>query len=391
MRIVASSPIRVLVAEDNAVMRAVLAEFIDCEPTLELIGVVADATQAIAVATSLRPAVALLDVRMPGGGAMAARGIKRCSPGTRVLALSVDSRRARVLEMLAAGADGYLMKDTPFAAIVTAITRAAAGQGSPSVEVTTGVIHQLAQQLGILRSSQETAPSREQRVRHASREGILSVVFEPICSLAGQTVGAEALARFAWGPRQSPDRWFAEARAAGLLVELEIAAARTALAALPALPEPFYLTIRVSPAVLVRDAFRRLLEQADSARVVVEITEQARIDDCQGLRHALATLRAHGTRVAIDSFGVFANARHILRLEPEFIKLDHSLIAGIETPGPRQAIATALIAFGERIGATVIAQGIERAPQVTTLVEFGVRYGQGHVFARPAPLSIPQT
>jgi EAL domain-containing protein (putative c-di-GMP-specific phosphodiesterase class I) len=56
-------------------------------------------------------------------------------------------------------------------------------------------------------------------------------------------------------------------------------------------------------------------------------------------------------------------------------------MAGIVTPGPRQTLAMALIAFGEKIDATVIAEGIERAPQVTTLVELGVRYGQGPLFA----------
>jgi EAL domain-containing protein (putative c-di-GMP-specific phosphodiesterase class I) len=124
-----------------------------------------------------------------------------------------------------------------------------------------------------------------------------------------------------------------------------------------------------------------LLEQADSARVVVEIADHALFDDCLRHRRALAVLRAHGARVAIGSTGVFANVGDTRRLQPEFIKLDRSLIAGIATPGPRQALAMTLIAFGEKIDATVIAEGIERAPQATTLVELGVRYGQGPLFA----------
>jgi EAL domain-containing protein (putative c-di-GMP-specific phosphodiesterase class I) len=362
MRVAASSPIRVLIAEDDAVLRAVLAELIGQEPTLELTGAVADASQAIAAATSQRPAVALLDMRMPGGGARAVRGIKRCSPATRVLALSVENRRARVLEMLAAGADGHVVKGAPFAAIVTAIRRSAATR----------------QQRGIRQRAQEGV--REQRVRHTSPEGILSVIFEPICTLAGKTIGAEALARFARAPRPRTGR-LAPALSSGLFVELEIAAAGAALATLPSLPEPLYLTIRVSPATLASDAFRCLLEQADSARVVVEIADHALFDDCLRHRRALAALRAHGTRVAIGSTGVFANFDNARRLQPEFIKLHRSLMAGIVTPGPRQTLAMALIAFGEKIDATVIAEGIERAPQVTTLVELGVRYGQGPLFA----------
>jgi EAL domain-containing protein (putative c-di-GMP-specific phosphodiesterase class I) len=165
------------------------------------------------------------------------------------------------------------------------------------------------------------------------------------------------------------------------LLQLEVAAARAALAELPSLPEPLYVRIRVSLAILLLDAFRSLLERADSARVVVEIADHARFDDSLGLRRALSGLRARGARVAIDSTGVFANIRNAHRLRPEFMKLDRSLIAGVATPGPRQALAATVIAFGERIDATVIADGIDCAPQVTTLVDLGVRYGQGPLFA----------
>jgi EAL domain-containing protein (putative c-di-GMP-specific phosphodiesterase class I) len=281
-----------------------------------------------------------------------------------VLALSVGNRQARVIEMLAAGADGYLPKAAPFATIVAAIKRSAGGR----------------QQQRIRQSPGGQARNRAQLVDRACPEGILSVTFEPICTLAGKTVGAEARARFARFLRQAP-ACRAEACPGAPLAQLEIAASRAALAELPSFPEPLYLKIRVSPATLLLDAFRSLLEQADSARVVVEIVDHARFDDSLGLRRALSTLRAHGVRVAIDSTGVFANVRNAHRLRPEFIKLDRSLIAGIATPGPRQALATTVIAFGETIDATVVADGIERAPQITTLVDLGVRFGQGPLFA----------
>jgi DNA-binding NarL/FixJ family response regulator len=375
----------VLLAEDNAVMRTVLAEFIEREPTLELTAVVTDAAQAIAAATSKRPAVALLDVRMPGGGAMAARGIKRCSPETRVLALSVDGRRARVVEMLEAGADGYLVKDTPFAAIVTAITRAAAGRSTFSAEISIGVGHELAQWPSALRNRRKMPRSRGQRAPGASRDAILGAVFEPICTLAGRRVGAEVRACFAGGLHQASDGWSAEAPAAGREVQLELATARAAFAALASLPEPLYVTIGVSQTTLERDAFRRLLDEADGARVVVEIAGHSGMEHCEGQRGVPAMLRARGVRLAVGSIGVLACARDVLQLAPEFIKLDPSLVAGIEHPGPRQALAAALIAFGEKIDATVIAQGVERTEQLMTLCELGVRYGQGNLLSPSAP------
>jgi DNA-binding NarL/FixJ family response regulator len=136
--------IRVLIAEEDADARAALASLVSAEPTLELTDSVADAAQAILVSMRDKPAVAVLDVHIPGGGAIAARGIKRCSPKTRVLALSPGDDRETVLEMLEAGADGYLMKGSSTETILTSIERSARGQGSLSVEVTGGVIEELA-------------------------------------------------------------------------------------------------------------------------------------------------------------------------------------------------------------------------------------------------------
>jgi EAL domain-containing protein (putative c-di-GMP-specific phosphodiesterase class I) len=306
-----------------------------------------------------------------------------------VLALSAHSDRARVLEMLEAGADGYLVKGTPLRDIVTAITDAASGQGILSSEVAGEVIQELVEQLNASRRDQHLAGNREQRVRDALTHGNLSMVFQPICTLGGDTVGAESLARFASKPRQGPERWFADAVEVGLLLELEIAAAREALTALPALPQPLYLTINVSPSTLASTEFRHLLAETDGARVVVEITEHAPINDYKSMRKTLATLRALGTRIAIDDAGAgFASLRHILRLEPDFIKLDRSLIDGIETNESLQALAAGLISFGEKINAKIIAEGIERASEVETLLELGVRYGQGFFFARPAALPV---
>jgi EAL domain-containing protein (putative c-di-GMP-specific phosphodiesterase class I)/CheY-like chemotaxis protein len=385
-----STPIRVLVADDDVQVCEILAALIEAEPLLELTDAVSDAEQAILAAARRPPTVALVDVRMPGGGEMATRGIKRVSPETRVLALTASDDRATVLGMLAAGADGYLVKGISVDAIVAAIRRAAAGQGSLSAEVTGDVIQELSERLHAHWRSEEYSRGREERVRHALEEGVLRMVFQPICTLTGDTVGAEALARFDCEPQQGPDRWFAEAADAGLLLELEIAAAEMALEALPSLPDPLYLAINVSPTTLGSIAFQRLLEQSDSARVVVEITEHAPIHNYESLGQSLAALRGLGARIAIDDAGAgFASLRHILRLEPDFIKLDRALISGIDADRSLQALAAGLISFAAKIDAAIIAEGIERRQEIEMLLELGVRFGQGYLFARPAPLPLP--
>jgi EAL domain-containing protein (putative c-di-GMP-specific phosphodiesterase class I)/DNA-binding NarL/FixJ family response regulator len=385
-----ASPIRVLIAEEDDVARDELATLVRSEPSLELADAVSDAAEAILVSMREKPAVAVLDVRIPGGGASAARGIKRCSPQTRILALSVQDDRETVLEMLEAGADGYLVKGSSADIIVTSIERASRGQGSLSVEVTGGVIEELAGLLHARRRSEERSQRREERIRRVLDDDLLHTVYQPICTLAGSTVGAEALARFRGPPSRGPLRWFAEADEVGLLRELELAAVRVALTALPDLPEHIFLSVNVSPSTLATAGFLRLIAGSDSARVVVEITEHARINDYDSLGEALDAVRAFGVRVAIDDAGAgFASLRHILRLEPEFIKLDRTLIDGIEADRSRQALAAGLISFAEKIDATIVAEGIERPAEVEALSDLGVRYGQGYFFARPAPLPLP--
>jgi len=133
-------PIRVVLAEDEREFREALADLIDGAPGLELVAAVADGRQAIEVAGALQPDVAVIDVRMPEvGGVDAARGIKESSPGTRVLALSAFDDRASVLEMLEAGAVGYLLKGVAAGRIVESIEAAAAGGSALSAEVAGGV------------------------------------------------------------------------------------------------------------------------------------------------------------------------------------------------------------------------------------------------------------
>src|SRR5207253_8020828 len=93
----ATRRVSVLIAEDDGPVRDALAALIRSEPGLKLIGAAKDADEAVRLAAEMRPDVALLDVRMPGGGGVtAARELKRCSPGTRVVALSASGERESV-------------------------------------------------------------------------------------------------------------------------------------------------------------------------------------------------------------------------------------------------------------------------------------------------------
>ena len=123
--------IRVLIAEDDEGVREILASVVRSEPELELAGSVADAEQAIQVAGEQLPDVALVDVRMPGGGPSATRGIKLRSPRTSVLAFSAHDDVRTMQEMYEAGADGYIVKGSNVTAIVATIQHAGAVASLP--------------------------------------------------------------------------------------------------------------------------------------------------------------------------------------------------------------------------------------------------------------------
>src|SRR5439155_24947234 len=137
-----------MIADDEPALRHALASLFAHEDGLVLVGEAGDADQAIEVAVERRPDIALVDVNMPaGGGPRAARGIIRVSPQTRVIALSAFEDRPTVLEMLRAGAVGYLVKGSAAEHIVDSIVRVMSGGTSLSTEVVGGIVQELASQL----------------------------------------------------------------------------------------------------------------------------------------------------------------------------------------------------------------------------------------------------
>ncbi len=382
--------IRVLIADDEEAVLDVLHALMASEPDLEVAGAATDAETAIELAAREQPDVALLDVRMPGGGGpRAAREILRRSPPTKVIALSAHEEVDSVLEMLRAGALGYVVKGESTEAIVRAIHRALEEQTTFSTGVTEDVAHALAEQLHrVSRGSEQRRQERADRIRDVLEGEGLEIVFQPILDVrVDEVVGLEALARFTALPRRSSDAWFAEAAAAGLLVDLELAAVRATLAHLDRLPEAAYIGVNVSPDAIKSPRLAEALETAPAERLVLEMTEHARVDDYPALSTALSGLRARGLRLAVDDAGAgFASLRHIVLLDPDLIKLDITLTRDVHKDGARRALVAALVAFGAQIDADVVAEGVENEEQLNVLKEVGVRFAQGFFLSPPYPV-----
>lgn len=227
------------------------------------------------------------------------------------------------------------------------------------------------------------------RVRRLFDRSVLSIVYQPIFNLAQQTrVGLECLSRFAAEPRQSPDRWFSEAADVGLGMELELAAVRAAVRDFELVPDNCYLSVNVSPVAVMSGNLAAALAGGIPERIVLEVTEHASVEDYQQLGRALEPFRTKGMRLAVDDVGAgFASMSHVLYLKPDLIKLDISLIRGIDGDTGRLAMSAALVTFAERTGCMVVAEGVETAAELETLRNIGVHFGQGYLLGRPSALS----
>lgn len=238
------------------------------------------------------------------------------------------------------------------------------------------------------RRSAEVDPATAARVAAVIEEGSLPVAFQPIVDLRTRTdVGYEALARFDGEPPLPPDVWFAQAEALGLRTGLEMVAVASALAQIDDLPPGTYLAVNVSAGTASAPEFARLVGAVGPERVVVELTEHERVDDYDALEQALGGLRRAGMRLAVDDAGAgFSSLAHVVRLRPDMIKLDMSLVRGVDRDPTRRALATALIRFANETGATIIAEGVETRSEVETLRSLGAGSGQGFFVAQPGPL-----
>jgi len=227
-----------------------------------------------------------------------------------------------------------------------------------------------------------------ERVEGVLTDRTLMTAFQPIrCLGTGAAIGAEALTRFVTSPVRSPETWFADAASIGRGQDLEFLAMETALLAAANLPPDLYIAINLSPAACLDSRLSEILQRSGvpAGRVVVEVTERSAVEDYEPLAAALARLRRSGLRVAVDDAGAgFASMRHILQLRPELIKLDRTIITGIDTDPGQRILGMAMVSFAAGIGAALIAEGIETDTELTTVTQLGMNVGQGYLLGRPS-------
>ncbi|GAB3362884.1 sensor domain-containing phosphodiesterase [Modestobacter lapidis] len=225
----------------------------------------------------------------------------------------------------------------------------------------------------------------EQRLGPVLADGGPTVVLQPIVDLGtGVRVGAEALARFpaAWG--KAPDVCFAEAHSIGAGDHLELLALRGAAAHLATVGG--YVSMNVSPATLLTPECLELLSSLPLPRILLELSEHDQVEDYAVLTAVLEPLRARGMQLAIDDVGAgFSSLRHIVVTSPDVIKMDRSIITGIDTDPVLPKLVSSLVAFAHGCDVRVVAEGVETPAEHAMLRALGVDLGQGWLFGRPGP------
>ena len=278
------------------------------------------------------------------------------------------------------------------------VSSALALEPMPEVRIERAIYGTLrrARQLG-QRQTQQLQVDRLRALERMLAEGDVLIRFQPILDLASARVhGFEAL-----GSPTSADSFdnaetlFTFAEQSERIGELERLCRRQAVRRAAPLVERYpgaKLFLNCSPHAfddpeLVADLVEgALVAGCPPGDLVVEVTERVAITEWQPFQQVLSDLRYAGLGVAIDDMGSGYSSLHaVAEIEPDYLKIDGSLVQEVHRSPIKRDLLESLSTLASKIGARSIAEGIEHPPELTALRNLGVDYGQGYLFAAPAP------
>lgn len=224
-------------------------------------------------------------------------------------------------------------------------------------------------------------------LKETIREGAVYIVYHPIVVTETKEIyGFEALARGQHRGLRSPEVLFGVAEEANLIWELSRLCRRKAVEGMETHLRPDqFLFLNIDPHDFRDPTFRYLdddeMNVATPGQIVLEITERTAITDYPTFQGYLREFRERGFRFAVDDAGSgYAGLGSIANLEPDFIKLDISLISGIDTNFMKQNLVETMVSFANDHGIKVIAEGVEREEEYETVKQIGVHLTQGFLF-----------
>ncbi|HET6510416.1 MAG TPA: EAL domain-containing protein [Baekduia sp.] len=236
------------------------------------------------------------------------------------------------------------------------------------------------------------------QLRGALQRGELRVVFQPLVSMADGTVmGCEALLRWNHPDRGelAPGAFLRIAEDDGLIVPIGawvLEESCRQLAAWRAQGRDLWVSVNVSARQLSQVDFVAVVERAlretgvPASAICLEVTETAVLRRPDVARDALLALRRLGIRVALDDFGLgYSSLTHLKALPVDVVKVDRSFVADLVSCTQDRAVVEAVLTLADRMGLTVIAEGVETTDQDELLREMGCPVVQGYLYGRPAP------
>lgn len=320
--------------------------------------------------------------------AVAARGVGAAGVEllARVRAAQPDCGRV----LLGAPSDAAVLLD--------AVNRAEVARIVPESDGMAGVARALRE---VLTGRQDLAGWLEQRrqeehdteARHlqeALAAGALEIAFQPIVEAGSERIVAhEVLARTPHPAFPTTGRLVEAAQRAQQLPLLTRAVVERLAATLARTPTAGHFFVNLHPGELSRpdqvvDALQPLAPHAH--RVVVEITERGAVLPEGGWVETVEELAARGFAVAVDDLGAGQSSlRMLAELQPQFVKVDMSVVRDVDAEPARQRLVELLCRFADTTGAKVIAEGVETRLEADTLARIGVSLLQGYLFGRPQP------
>ncbi|HEV7764642.1 MAG TPA: EAL domain-containing protein [Thermoanaerobaculia bacterium] len=251
-----------------------------------------------------------------------------------------------------------------------------------------------------VREAKDNAERRETRYYHAMRERLIrtvhdrliTTVFQPVVNLETRAiVGYEALSRGPAGTElENPEVMFELARDFDVVWDLEALCIQNVVPYLTDVTSRGYLFFNLESHFIQQlqqrgtDIFEPFFRC--NRQVVIEVTERSAIRDYGTFRRTLHELKKMGFKIAIDDCGSgYATLEAVAELQPDYLKVGHSLFHGVDTDPIRRRLVELVARCAETIGARTIAEAIETEAQLKVCRELGITEGQGYLLARPAP------
>ena len=355
---------KLLIVEDDLVVLDPLSRFL--EQKGHHVQTATTIEKALAVCQNGRPQLVLTDLHLPDG--IALELLKKAREISHEILFILMTEMGDVnllLEALRLGVDDYLFKPIANLENVASIIEKQLKKHPEGGEMLTDVDLE-----------------QSDKIHSMIQRSDFKMAFQPIFNLNDRSVfGYEALLRpGASAPAEKPGVLMDLAKHLGISQELDLACIEKALDTVPPNTPRLFANIEI-PTVVHPDSLLKVVALAERFKqpLVLEITERGTVANLNSLVSPCEILRKRKIALAVDDVGSgYASMERVLSIRPQFLKIAMSITRSVDADTIRRVMAESILYMSERIGASVIAEGIETEKELAILKRVGVKLGQGY-------------